>query len=129
MMFTTVLAVPALADKPFTFTDSTTFEDVNPCSGAVDEITINFEVSIHVHNNNFVVTEKRTGSTASGYTMIAGTAKWVENSGGAQAGFMDQWRHPDGSKFRAWGTISYNANKDEVVVDRFVLACIGGGNS
>ena len=128
MMFATVLAVPALADAPFTFSDSSTFEDVNPCSGEVDEITINFEVSIHEHRNNFVVTVGRSGSTDSGYTMIGGTETYVENRGGVHDAFVDQWRHPDGSKFMVHGIIGYNANQDEVKVEKFGLTCIGNGS-
>ena len=54
-MLMTITAVPALADRPFTFTDSSTFVDIDPCTGHDDEITIDVEVSIHEHRNNFVV--------------------------------------------------------------------------
>ncbi|MCZ6519596.1 MAG: hypothetical protein O6853_07355, partial [Actinobacteria bacterium] len=97
LMLVMLLAAPALADRPFTFTDSDTFVDVNPCTGLDDEITINVEVTIHEHRNNFVVYVGRSGSTASGYTMIGGTESFVANSGVERGTFVDQWRNPDGS--------------------------------
>ncbi len=127
MLLTAMLAAPALADSPVRFTDSVTFGDVNPCSGLDDEITLNFDVAIHEHRNNFVVTVQRSGSTTSGYTMIAGSETFVANNGGERGRFVDQWRHPDGTKFRVLGSFNYNANKDEVLVDEFSLTCIGNG--
>ncbi len=127
MVFATLFAAPALADKPFTFADSVTFVDVNPCSGVEDEITINVEVSIHEHRNNFVVHVGRSGSTVSGYTMIAGAESFVANKGVERGTFVDQWRHPDGSKFMVHGNFLFNANQGEVLVDNFSLTCIGNG--
>lgn len=120
-----LLAAPALANPPFTFTDSVTFVDENPCTGLDDEITINVEVTIHEHRNNFVVYVGRSGSTASGYTMIGGTDSFVANSGVERGAFVDQWRHPDGSKFMVHGSFVFNINQLEFQVDRFSLTCIG----
>ena len=127
LVFVMLASAPALADRPFTFTDSVTFVDVNPCTGLDDEITINVEVSIHEHRNNFVVYVGRTGSTASGYTMISGTESFVANNGVERGAFVDQWRHPDGSKFMVHGRFVFNVNQLEVLVDGFSLTCIGNG--
>lgn len=126
-MLMTLMAAPALADPPIRFTDSNTFTDFDPCSGLEDEITINFDVSIHEHRNNFVVHVGRSGHTALGYEMIAGVEAFVGNKGGERGSFVDQWRHPDGSKFMVHGSFAYNANQDEVLVDRFSITCIGNG--
>ena len=65
MFMTLTAAPPVLADKPVTFTDSVTFTDVNPCTGVDHELTIEFVVSIHEHQNNFVVHLDRSGTTDS----------------------------------------------------------------
>ena len=123
-----LVAAPALADPPSTFTDSPPpFVDVNPCTGLDHDITLNFEVSIHEHQNNFVVHVGRTGSTDDGYTMIGGTESFVANSGVERGTFVDQWRHPDGSKFMVHGSFVFNVNQLELQVDRFSLTCIGNG--
>ena len=122
-----LLAAPALANPPLTFTDSVTFVDVNPCTGLDHEITINFEVSIHEHRNNFVVRVGRSGSTDDGYTMIGGTESFVANNGVERGTFVDQWRNPDGSKFMVHGRFVFNINQLEFQVDGFSLTCIGNG--
>jgi hypothetical protein len=121
----TVFAAPALADKPVTFEDSDTFIDVNPCDGSEHEITIDLVVSIHEHQNSFVVHLKRSGTTDSGFTMIAGTESFVANNSVERGTFQDQWQHPDGSKFRASASFVFNANTGELLVDRFALVCLG----
>lgn len=124
-MLAVLIAAPAMADKPFTFSDSVTFPDVNPCTGLDDEITLDLVVSIHEHQNNFVVHVDRSGSTSSGFTMIAGTENFVENNNAVSGAFVDQWRHPDGSKFIAQGHFAFNINQDKLLVDSFSLRCIG----
>ena len=124
-LFVTALAGPALANQPITFQDSVTFPDVNPCSGEDMEVTLNFDVSIHEHSNNFVVLVHTTGTTDSGFTMIKGIESFGANSNVERAAFQDQWRHPDGSKFRASGSFVFNINKEELLVDRFDLVCVG----
>lgn len=125
LMLSGVFAAQAGADAPVRFQDSVTFTDVNPCTGLAHDVTLNFDVSIHEHRNNFVVHVARGGSTSDGYWMINGNDSFIENKGGARGHFMDQWRGPDGAKFRVTGTFLYNANQDEVKVDRFALTCIG----
>lgn len=120
------LAVPAGADRPTEESFSVTFPDINPCTESPMEVTINFEISLHEgHRNNFVATVRRTGSVEpDGYTMVSGNETFVANRGGERGHFMDLWRNDDGSAFRAWGVFVFNANQDELKVDRFRLQCI-----
>jgi hypothetical protein len=124
-VFMTALAAPAMADSPITFSDSRTFTDVNPCTGLEHEITLNFDVSIHAHANNLVVTAQRSGSTDSGDTMIAGTETFVANTGGERATFVDQWRNPSGYKYMVRGNFMFNANTGELQFDTFGITCMG----
>jgi hypothetical protein len=125
MFMTLTAAPPVLADKPVTFTDSVTFTDVNPCTGVDHEVTIDFVVAIHEHQNNFVVHLDRSGTTDSGFTMIAGTDSFVANANVEREAFTDQWRHPDGSKFVAQGEFVFNLNQGELLVNNFSLRCLG----
>lgn len=128
-MSVAVLAIPALADEPITFTDSVTFPDDNPCTPEFDpdehDITIDFVVSVHEHESNLVVNVKRSGSTDSGFTMINGVESFVANNNVERGAFTDQWRHPDGSKFVAQGQFVFNFNTGELLVESFSLRCLG----
>ena len=125
MFMTLTAAPPVLADRPVTFTDSDTFTDVNPCTGVDHELTIESVVSIHEHQNNFVVHLDRSGTTDSGFTMIAGTSSFVASANVERATLTDQWRHPDGSKFVAQGQFVLNLSQGEVLVDNGSLRCLG----
>jgi hypothetical protein len=125
MFMTLTAAPPVLADEPVTFTDSVTFTDVNPCTGVDHEVTIDVVVSIHEHQHNFVVHVDRSGTTDSGFTMIAGTESFVANANVERGAFTDQWRHPDGSKFVAQGQFVFNLNQSELLVDNSSLRCLG----
>ena len=125
MLMTLMAAPPVLADKPVTFTDSVTFTDVNPCSGVDHEVTIDVVVSIHEHRNSVVAHADRSGTTDSGFTMIAGTESFVANGNVERGAFTDQWRHPDGSKFVAQGQFVFNLNQQEFLVDNSSLRCLG----
>lgn len=97
-MFLTVLAGPALAEKPITFTGSVTFPDDNPCTPEFDPdehlVTINFVTTVHEHENNIVAYSERSGTTDSGFTMINGRDSFVDNGNVLHVSLMDQWRHP-----------------------------------
>ena len=124
MFMTLTAASPVLADRPVTFTESVTFTDVNPCTGADHEVTIVSVVSVHEHRNNTVVRLDRSGTTDSGFTMIAGTESFVANANVERVTLTDQWRHPDGSKFVAQAQIVLNLNQGEVLVDNGSLRCL-----
>ncbi len=120
------LAPAALADRPTLFTDSDTFTDVNPCTGEEHEITINFEFYDHDHENGaFVSPAVRSGTTDDGYVMQNGRDILVFTGNIVVAPFMDQWRHPDGSKFVARGVFVGDFRDFQVRVDNFSLECIG----
>ena len=125
MFITLTAASPVLADAPVSFTDSVTFTDVNPCTGEDHEVTIDFVVSVHEHQNNFVVHLERSGTTDSGFTMIAGTESFVANANVERLALADQWRHPDGSKFVAQGQFLFNLNQGEVLAEHDSLRCLG----
>lgn len=128
-MFLTVLAGPALADKPVTFTGSVTFPDDNPCTPVFDPfehvVTIDFVTTVHEHENNIVGYSERSGTTDSGFTMINGRDSFVDNGNVLHVSLMDQWRHPDGSKFLARFTLLLDLDTGEVQVEKGELRCLG----
>lgn len=128
-MSVTLLAGPASADKPVTFTDSVTFPDDNPCTSVFDPfehlVTIDFVTTVHQHENNIVAYTERSGTTSSGFTMINGRDSSVDTGNVVHFNLMDQWRHPDGSKFLARFTLLVNFNTGEVKVEKGELRCLG----
>lgn len=123
LMLSTVYIPQAGADQPVQFEFSLTFSDVNPCTGLDIDITLNLVIEEHMHQNNFVAKLRRTGSTSDGFIMQNGTESFVETPNGIRGSFMDQWRGPDGQKFRVRGV--FNENHGELKTDQFSLLCIG----
>ena len=125
LVISTVYIPQAGADQPAQFEVSVTFPDVNPCTGSDIDITLNLVIKEHEHRNNFVATLQRTGSTSDGFVMQSGTESYVETPNGARGSFMDQWRGPDGQKFRVRGVFVFNDNQGDLKTDQFSLLCIG----
>lgn len=118
-----VMAAPAAADGEVTFRDSVTFEDINPCSGEVHTITINFLVQVHEHPDDVFIRVRSTGYTDSGYIMAHGSQTFSITDGVFQAQFDDPWNNPEtGEKFGAAGR--FLEVDGEVIVDDFVLICL-----
>lgn len=128
-MSVALLAGPALADKPITFTGSVTFPDDNPCTPGFDPtehmVTIDFVTTLHEHENNIVAYTERSGTTSSGFTMINGRDSFVVNDNVLHLNLMDQWRHPDGSKFLARFTLLIDLDTGEFQVATGELRCFG----
>jgi hypothetical protein len=116
---------PVAADAPIEFDDGDTFTDVNPCTGGDMMVTINVDVKVHEHRNNFVAHVSKTGSTDDGYIMNHGSESQVGNKNVFRASFTDNWTNADGSKFKAQGTFVVDIETDTVRVDRFRLRCVG----
>ena len=116
-------AAPASADVPFTFEDSETFEDVNPCTGLIHEVTLEFLVNIHQHQNNFVGYAQRSGTTSSGYTMH-GRDSFVANHAVERFSSTDVWRHPDGSMFIVQARFTFDLSSEEVITHGGSFRCI-----
>jgi hypothetical protein len=123
VLFTTIFAAPALADRPFTYTDSETFEDVNPCTGLDHEVTLEFFVNIHQHQNNFVGYAQRSGTTSSGYTMH-GRDSFVANHSVERFTSTDVWRDADGSMFIVQARFTFDLYSQEVITEGGSFRCI-----
>jgi len=119
--------IEASADAPIVFEDSSTFQDVQPCSGELIDITINVEVRLHPgHPNNFVVNLTRSGSTSDGSVTLSGTQSFNENNTGFRAHLNDIWVNPEtGERFQALGIIVVKFADEEAKVDSFRLRCLG----
>jgi hypothetical protein len=127
MAFVAASAVPAMADQPTTIIpeDPLVWEDTNPCSGMTHEVILNPVVSIHEHRNNGLFHVSYTGSTSSGYTLVAGTENAMRNTNVVRGTFNFQWQHPDGSKISEHGQFVINFQKDEMLVDVLSSRCNG----
>ncbi len=117
-----LVAGPATADTPEEFTETEKFEDVNPCSGELITITIDAYLSVHMHDDTYVVRVKRTGTTSDGYIMEHGRDNFVADEMNFSGAFMDPWVNPDlGTKFVAQGR--FVVVDDKVIIDDFRLEC------
>ncbi|REK10348.1 MAG: hypothetical protein DWQ40_12880 [Actinobacteria bacterium] len=117
-----MIAIPALADEPIEFTDTVVFEDLEPCSGELQTITINFFVSIHEHDEELIVRVRATGHTSAGYIMEYGRETFLETGTTAEGEFLHPWINPaTGDKFVAQGR--FLEVDGEVLIDDFRLVC------
>lgn len=74
------LPAPAGADKPTEVEYTVTFEDWNPCTGALIDVTINAVAYDHFHNNTFVSPGKWiSGSTSDGYRLEKAHDHYLDN--------------------------------------------------
>lgn len=119
-----VTASPALADQPIQFSDVVVFEDLNPCSGETHEITREFTVTVHEHQNNVVLQVDSTVTMDDGFSGTGHeTAVLTKNNELATLNFVVS--NPEtGEKFTVKGNFKYNGAKDELVVDRFTFNCV-----
>lgn len=118
-----VMAVPAAADGEFTFRDSFTFEDINPCSGELQTVTINVLVQVHEHPDDLFIRARRTGYTSTGFVMAHGWERFTISDGTITSHFEDPWNNPEtGEKFGVAGRWS---EVDGVLAfDEFVITCL-----
>ncbi|MDX1510097.1 MAG: hypothetical protein R3249_02010 [Nitriliruptorales bacterium] len=62
-----VFGAPAVADAPEEFVATSTFDDVNVCTGEPHTVMLTFVVHEHEHRGNTVLTVKGSGETSDGY--------------------------------------------------------------
>lgn len=126
-MLVVLMAAPALADKPFTISDSETFTDVNPCSGLEHEITRDFTLTIHEHRNNVVVQVDSTVVTDDGFEG-SGHETFVDNGNIVTGTLNFVLDNPEtGAKFTVKGHFTFDIRNNELRVERFVFNCVKDG--
>ena len=126
-LFVLAAAPFAMADKPLElFFPGFPFVDPDPCTGELQEITIDAAVKVHFHRTNIVVIVKRTGFTDSGYELISGVDHFVANNNIETGFFKDTWKAPDGRMFEASGRFVFDVRKEELRSERGTFRCIGG---
>lgn len=126
-LLVTMLASPALADEPVSFDDSVTFTDINPCTGLEHEITRDFTVTLHEHQNNTVVQVESTVTTDDGFEGSGlETVALTKNFAAATFNFVVD--NPDtGAKFTVKGNFKFDLRTGEFRVDRFGFNCVKTG--
>ena len=128
-----ILAMPMLlmttalwADKPFhnAWTDS--FDDLNPCTGELNTLTIYIDEYVHFHPNNEMYIQKRSGETSSGYYLVGGHYTLTGNYRSAQIkeSINDTWVSGDGSAFKVQYMIIYNWELGEARMEHFRFECL-----
>ena len=116
-----VMAAPAAAN-PVVFQDSVTFVDLDPCTGADQEITIDVTVWVYETADGVDVRVRKTGHTSAGYIMEHGKETFTAFDGVEMGEFEDPWRNPaTGDSFVAQGR--FLMIDGEVLVNDFRLVC------
>ncbi|WP_353814981.1 hypothetical protein [Agromyces sp. SYSU T00266] len=114
----------ALADEPVEIEGSITPTDVNPCTGELHMLTIEYSLRLHVHDGRTVQHFSRTGWTDSGYVLQQGVRTDQFNGEAEQRVVIDNWSNPDGSRIQLRYVFVFNANLGDLVFTDFTLRCI-----
>ena len=122
-----LVGASAAADEPTVSEFTEIFDDVDPCTGEVQTVTIHLEVREHLdHPNNFVATASQTGFTSAGYVMVAGHVHFDANRNGEHFVIANTWGNPDtGDRFGAHVLVVFNARQGELKFDAGRLQCLG----
>ena len=119
------LAPPAAADPPTAIPFEFSFEDVNPCTGLIHEVTIAGTEFVHLHDGRLVSLRKRTITTDPTGFVGHGTETFIDNGQVAKVSFTDILTNPAGDRIRAHGVFVVDISTETVRVDRFELTCLG----
>ena len=95
------LAVPAAAVKPIESHYTLDFQEWNPCSGAVVDVTGTFVAYDHPNNHSFISPGKfLSASTSDGYHLVKGHDRFLENKNHLMYKSVQVYENEDGLKFR-----------------------------
>jgi len=126
---TGLVVVPAAAEKPVIDEGTSVFEDINPCTGELHEITINYadRVQAPKKNGNVVVQLSAVdGSTSDGYVLLNSSGRVVENGKWFKQQFTDTWKNFEtGSQLQASLQLMVNTQTGVVTREDFRLRCLG----
>ena len=118
------ITAPASADRPIEVPFTETFEDVDPCTGLVHEVTIAATFFVHEHDGVTVARGVRTLTTSGGYAG-RGTSSFVQNGNVELFRFADILADGSGNRIRATGVFVLDLASGAVKVDAFELTCVG----
>ena len=129
LAITGLAVVPAAAEKPVIDEGTTVFADVNPCTGELHEITINYadRVQAPKKNGNVVVQLSAVdGYTSDGYVLLNSSGRVVENGKWYKQQFTDTWKNFEtGGKLQASLQVMVNTETGDVTREDFRLRCLG----
>lgn len=115
-------SLQASAPVPLPFFDQ--FDDVNPCSGDIQTVTVTGTAYLHPHDGRLVVHVERAISTSAGFEG-RGTQTFVDNGQIIRVALNDMLVHPDGSRIHAHGNLLIDTATGEALVSRGRLVCLG----
>jgi hypothetical protein len=90
------LAPPAAADPPTAGSIEETFEDVNPCTGLIHEVTITGTFFEHSHDGRIIVITERTITTRSDRVCWPRNRLLCRQRAGRES---QSYRYPDQSRW------------------------------
>jgi hypothetical protein len=117
-------AAVAAADPRTEIADEVSFLDVDPCTGAVHEVTISVNLLVHFHDRVTAARGVRTLSTSSGY-VGRGTSSFVENGRVEMFRFTDLLADEPGNRIRAREVLVIDPSTGTFRVRELELKCLG----
>jgi hypothetical protein len=123
MLAAIVLATAAPANAPTVTEESVTFDNIDPCSGAIDTITFDITVARHEHDGRVVEHNWLVITTSSGY-VGRGEEEEIVNGEKFSIVARDMLTNPNGNKIQARLTLQVDLKTFEVRRDELVLRCV-----
>jgi hypothetical protein len=118
------VAAPAAADPPTAFPFEVVAEDVNPCTGLLQTVTISGTEFIHFHDGSVVGRGERTITTSGGF-VGRGTHSFVDNGQVLVFRFADILSSASGDRLRATAVFVLDLATGTVRVDKGEVTCLG----
>jgi hypothetical protein len=125
MALALAFVAPAAADAPTEIPFEFVFDDVNPCTGAVDTVTIAGTSRVHDHDGRIVAHSERTITTSPTGFVGRGTDTYVLNGRVEMFSQADILTSPSGDRMRAVFVIVLDPTTGTVRVVAGGLACLG----
>jgi hypothetical protein len=119
-----LVVVPAAADPPTVSPFELVFEDVNPCTGLVETVTVSGTEFVHFHDGRVVGRGERTITTSGGF-VGRGTHSFVGNGQILVFRLADILSNASGDRLRATSVFVLHLSTGTVRVDKVELSCLG----
>jgi hypothetical protein len=115
---------PAAADAPTAFPFEFVAEDVNPCTGLLQTVTVSGTEFVHSHEGRVVGRGERTITTSAGF-VGRGVHSFVDNGQVLVFRFSDILSNASGDRLRATAVFVLDFSTGTVRVDLGEVTCLG----
>ena len=117
-------SAPAVADRPFESQFVEVFDDVNPCTGGIQTVTITVTEFVHEHDGRVIAPQDRTITTSDGF-VGRGSGIFLRNGQTLLLRASDILVNAAGDRIKAQFVLVVDLASDTARVDKGSVTCLG----